>query len=154
MIGKSKHYRGLWSDVTALQRQLCQKLSWLAIKHKKSQKKLPQHCVVEKNSESIFVSLYVWCSILFCLSNAPSYNVVNPVVGVIQSAAHTLVYVWDRGRYVQVDGCIFREMIENRTRRRDTTRERARPPPIESSETCKMRHVELIPHRMVGLISS
>ena len=105
-----------------------------------------------KKSESIFFCF--WYSLRFCLPDAPSYNVVNPVVGVIQSAAHTLVYVWDRGRYVQVDGCIFREMIENRTRRRDTTRERARPPPIESSETCKMRHVELIPHRMVGLISS
>ena len=38
----------------------------------------------------------VWYSILFCLSDAPSYNVVNPVVGVIQSAAHNLAYLWDR----------------------------------------------------------
>ena len=54
---------------------------------------LPQHCVVDKNSKPIFVS---WYDTLFCPCNAPSYNVVNSVVGVIQYAAHNLVYLWDR----------------------------------------------------------
>ena len=40
------------------------------------------------------------------------------------------------------------------TRRRETTRARPRPPPAESGERSKVKHVERTPHRMVDLISS
>ena len=69
-------------------------------KHKKIRSLSPQLCVVEKFSQSLFVSLYIIYSFLFCLSNAPSCNIVNPVVGVIQSAAHNLVYLWSKGQEV------------------------------------------------------
>ena len=36
----------------------------------------------------------------------------------------------------------------------ETTRTRPRPPPAESGETSKVRHIEHTPHRMVDLISS
>ena len=35
---------------------------------------------------------------------------------------------------------------ENTARRRETTRARPRPPPAESEETSKVRHVEQTPH--------
>ena len=45
------------------------------------------------------------------------------------------IYVWEK-----------MTKNENTARRRETTRARPRPPPAESEETSKVRHVEQTPH--------
>ena len=99
MIGKPKLYRGLWSDVTALQRHLCKKNIINRYKAETDHKNWVIFAsMCGRKTLGIEFCFVVWHSILFSLSNALSYSAVNPVVGVIESAAHNLVYLWDTGQ--------------------------------------------------------